>query len=196
MTIEQKHYTLEDLHEFEDLPENRDRLFELIDGRIVEKNSDAEGIVTPSFLPSYYAGRILTKINIYLDKNPIGYISGADGGFVMPEGNKLIPDVGYISKENMPEIPEREVPVPPDLAVEVVSPTDDIKDVQYKAQRYLNAGTKIVWIVYPRHESVDVYSAAEEDKMTVQQISIDGTLDGADVLPNFTLPVRDIFHGV
>jgi Uma2 family endonuclease len=134
-----------------------------------------------------------TKINIYLDKNLIAYASGADGGFIMLDGSKLMPDVGYISKENMPEIPAREAS---DLAVEVVSPSDDVKDVQRKAQRYLNAGTKIVWIVYPSDESLDVCTPAETNKMTVQQLDIEGILDAADVLATFKLPLREIFHGL
>jgi Uma2 family endonuclease len=187
MLIAKKTYTYAEYAEIAAHPENANRLLELIDGEIIEK--------VGSFIPSMIAVEIATSFRNYLKSSPIGYVTGADGGYVLDDENTPMPDVGYISRGRMAQMPSREVLMPPDLAVEVKSPTDSYKGLQRKARKYLRAGTKIVWIVYPEDRSVDVClpDESEPDGMRIREISIDGTLDGGDVLPGFTLAVRDIF---
>jgi Uma2 family endonuclease len=100
-----------------------------------------------------------------------------------------MPDAAYISKERLPTEPEREVIGPPDLAVEVKSPRDSKRELRKKAEKYLEYGTRMVWLVFPDDELVEVY-VHDEDVITV---SGDAILEGRDVLPGFQLPVRDIF---
>jgi Uma2 family endonuclease len=181
MAVDKQVYTLDEYHSIIDLPENRDRIFELIDGELVEK--------MPSFTPSRIALRIGYHFSSYLDENDTGYVTGADGGYIMPDGDVLIPDIGFISKTRLTEEPTREAPVPPDLAVEVKSPTDRKRAMRKKAERYLDAGTRIVWLVFPDDQVVEVYTPDED----VKTVGIDGGLDGGDLLPGFSLPVREIF---
>jgi Uma2 family endonuclease len=183
MAVEKLTYTVAQFQEFESLPENADRILELIDGEIVEK--------MPSFTPSRIAAQIIFLLKLYLSQNPIGYVTGEAGGYVMSEGNVFNPDVGYISKERLPEAPEREAPVPPDLAVEVKSPSDLKRAMRRKAEKYLASGTRLVWLVFPDEQLVEVYVADKD----VQTVGIDGVLEGGDVLPGFTLKVSDIFAG-
>jgi Uma2 family endonuclease len=181
MAVEKTTYTLDQYHAILDLPENQERILELIDGEIVEK--------MPSFTPSRIALRIGSRLTIYLDNHDIGYVTGADGGYIMSDENVLIPDIGFISKTRLPEFPDREAPVPPDLAVEVMSPTDRKRALRRKAERYLELGTKIVWLVFPEERLVEVYTVDDD----VQTVGIDGMLDGGEVLPEFSLAVREIF---
>ena len=181
MVIQERRFTLAEFHKFAALPENRDRLFELINGEIVEKMA--------SFSPSRIAMRIGYLFSSYLDKNEIGYVTGADGSYILSADYEFMPDVGYISKVTLPQEPEREVQGPPDLAVEVKSPTDSKRGLRQKAEDYLRFGTKIVWLVFPEEQRVEVYLPGHD----VREYSINDTLDGGDVLPGFTLPVRDIF---
>lgn len=176
-------YTLAAFHAFVDQPENADRHFELIDGEIIEK--------VGSFIPSEIAITVATFIKLYLREHRIGYVTGADGSYALSEENEFIPDVAYISKERMPEKPKREATVAPDLAVEVKSPNDRVRALRRKAERYLELGTKIVWLIFPESKTVEVYSVSEED---VQTFKIGDTLTGGDVLPDFTLAVKDIFE--
>jgi Uma2 family endonuclease len=187
MALQETLLSIHDLRQFEARPENQDRLFELIDGRIIEK-------MPASFLPAQVAATLIVKIGNYLAETPIGYVTGADGGYIMnDEGRKFIPDVAYISKERLPEIPEREAPVPPDLAVEVISPTDKVKVTQQKARMYLEAGTQLVWIVYPDDALIDVCTLADDGDLKLHTLSADDILTGGDVLPNFNVPVNAIF---
>nr|WP_296760363.1 Uma2 family endonuclease [Roseiflexus sp.] len=79
--------------------------------------------------------------------------------------------------------------VPPDLAVEVVSPHDTAEEVEAKVLDYLEAGTRMVWIVRPRTRTVTVYRSLRE----VQVLRPGDTLEGGDVLPGFAVPVGAIF---
>ncbi|MCS7072215.1 MAG: Uma2 family endonuclease [Anaerolinea sp.] len=157
------------------------RILELIDGELVEK--------MPSFTPSRIAARISFFLMQYLMERDLGYVTGADGGYVLNEGNVFIPDVGFITRARLPEAPAREAPVPPDLAVEVKSPTDTIRELRRKAEQYLAAGTRLVWLVFPDDRRVEVYDG-DADVIT---LSDGDTLTGGALLPGFTLSVRDIF---
>jgi Uma2 family endonuclease len=182
MAVDKQLYTLDQYHAFIDLPENQDRIFELIDGELVEK--------MPSFTPSRIAADVVFFFKLYLRDHDIGYVTGADGGYAMPDGSVLIPDVGFVLKERLREIPDREALIPPDLAVEVKSPTDRKRKMRHKAERYLELGTRMVWLIFPDEQIVEVYVQGDED---VKTVGIDGVLDTGDVLPGFSLPVHELF---
>lgn len=182
MTISNSLLTLEDYHAICDLPENEGRILELIDGEIVEKMA--------SFEPSQIASRINGFAFIFLLSHPIGYLTGEAGGYVMAPGHVYNPDVGFISKARLPDKPEREAPIPPDFAVEVKSPSDRKRAMRRKAERYLEFGTKLVWLVFPEEQLVEVYMPDQD----VMVVGIDGVLDGGTILPGFSLAVRQIFE--
>jgi Uma2 family endonuclease len=174
-------YTIAEYQQIQDLPENKDRLLELIEGEIVEK--------MPGFIPSKIGLRIGRLIANHVDQHDLGYITGADGGYIMSDDTTFIPDVGFISKARLPEEPAREVLVPPDLAVEVKSPTDSKRELRKKAEKYIAFGTKIVWLVFPDEQVVEVYEGSED----VKTFGVGETLSGGAVLPGFELPVSEIF---
>lgn len=178
MLVHQRKYTLEEYRAICDLPENRDRHLELIDGEIVEKMG--------SFKPSAIASEFNFEIKTYLKQNPIGYVTGEAGGYVISPVHTYMPDVGYISKARLPETPERESPIPPDLAIEIKSPTDSKREMRRKAEVYIAHGTRIVWLVFPEDQRIEVYTPNGD----VVELGLDDTLDGGDVLPGFTLAVR------
>src|SRR5260370_12301597 len=91
MVVQKRTLTADEFAQIEDLPENADRILELIEGEIVEK--------VPSFEPSRIAARIIMLFGTYLLPNEIGYVTGADGGHRISDGDVLNPDVGYISKK-------------------------------------------------------------------------------------------------
>ncbi len=179
VVIGEKQLTLEEFHIFCEQSENRDKLFELIDGDKVQK--------VPSFKPSQIAMRIGWFVGNFSDD--FGYVTGADGSYSLSEHDEFIPDVAFISKARLPQAPEREVIGAPDLAVEVKSPTDSKRQMRLKAEAYLRFGTKIVWLVFPDEQRVEVYLPNQD----VVEVDIDGVLEGGDVLPGFTLKARDIF---
>lgn len=181
MVLRNATMTVTEFQRFQDMPENTGRILELIEGEIVEK--------IPSFIPSKIGMRIGRLVGNFVDDRDLGYVTGEAGGYILSDEDTFNPDVGYISKARLPEEPAREAPVAPDLAVEVKSPTDRKRNMRRKAERYLLLGTRMVWLVFPDEQEVEVYVPDKD----VQTIGIDGILDGGDILPGFQLAVRDIF---
>jgi Uma2 family endonuclease len=174
--------TIAEFEQFTARSENADRLFELINGEIVEK--------VASFKPSRIAACILRYVDTFVDEHNLGYVTGADGSYILSDEDEFMPDVGYIAKERLPVEPERQVQGPPDLAVEVKSPTDSKRKLRLKAEDYLRFDTKAVWLVFPEDQRIEVYELDQD----VQELGIDGVLTGGDVLPGFSLPVKELFR--
>jgi Uma2 family endonuclease len=141
------------------------------------------------------AARLIRHVGNFVDENGQGgFVASSDGGFKIPPEDFYAPDMAYYSKERVPEEPDDDFyPVAPDLAVEVVSASDSTS-APGKVIRYLELGTRMAWVVYPKRKRVDVYRPTA-DGVAIRTLDIDGTLDGEDVLPGFTLPVRKIFAG-
>ena len=161
--------------------EDADRRLEYIGGEIVEGVSNSYS--------SLVAGNLFFFIKLYLrDHGLWAYVTGEAGGY-MVAGERYMPDVGVISKTRQTEEPhDTWIPIPPDLAVEVLSPTDKPNVVSVKVVNYLSAGTT-VWIVDPENKVVKICVPGQR----VKTVGLDSSLDGGDVLPGFTLAVKDIF---
>lgn len=104
------------------------------------------------------------------------------------------PDVAYLTKDRWPidTLPPDSDPWPavPNLAVEVISPSDRIVEVNTKISDYFEAGVELVWVVHPRNEMVEVYTAPLESR----KLSKSETLTGEPVLPGFELKLATIFR--
>jgi Uma2 family endonuclease len=180
MFAEKKRYTLAEFEEFVARPENEDKLFEYIGGEIVEVPANPYSSKIASIISGF--------IFIYLQQNDIGHLTGEAGGY-MVVGELYAPDVAFISYETQAELVETGYnPNPPDLAVEVISPTDKEPKLSNKIGNYLAAGT-LVWVVEPQEQQVMVFQSGKP----VEVLGINDTLNGRDVLPKFTLPISKIF---
>ena len=163
--------------------EVREGFWELIDGRAVE--------MTPSGgLSSMIAFRISGELYTYLREHPIGHAFSADAGFVLFPNHATVrsPDAAFIRHSRLPEVPATFIPVPPDLAVEVLSPTDRMSEAVAKAAMYLEAGVSLVWLIDPRKRTATIFQQDEGPRT----IGEDGVLDGEEVLPGFTLPLATL----
>lgn len=180
MTIQAEPITAADFEAFVHLPENRDRRFEFVEGEMRE--------VVSNNYSSMVAGIIFGELYIYLKQNNLGRLTGADGGYIIG-ADRYIPDVAFISAQRQPE-PSHEAynPLPPDLAVEVLSPTDDAASVRVKTVNYLHAGVT-VWIIDPEKRQVEVYIPGQTARILAESERI----GDIPALPGFTLNIRDIF---
>ena len=161
-----------------------DGLWELIDGEPVR--------LTPSSdRSSWIATEIAYYIRAYLRDRPIGRVFGADAGFILFADRDTVraPDAAFVTFERLPELTGTYVPIPPDLAVEVLSPTHRLADALSKASMYLQAGVPLVWLIDPRNHTATIF---RQDKGPIT-IEADGVLDGEQVLPGFTLPLAQLF---
>ena len=125
--------------------------------------------------------------------NRLGRLFGSDSGVQLEWDPDTVrePDIGFISSER--QAPGAAVPgysqIPPDLVVEVASPSDSVEAVQNKARMWVEAGVKLVWVLWPATRTIEIHQAGK----TVITLREDDTLTGGDVLPQFTSPVADIF---
>jgi len=180
MTVQKTDIPASDFEHFVLLPEHADRLFELVGGEVVEVVSNG----VSSAIGAYLCGALV----VFVRQHKLGYVTGADGGYSI--GNeRYIPDCAFVSKNRQAK-PTSEAynSTPPDLAVEVLSPSNTPDEMTIKVDNYLRAGV-VVWVVNPYMQRVTVHRPDAPPKT----FGIDETLDGSGVLPGFTLPVKDIF---
>ncbi len=178
MAVREPHVTLDDFVQFVFRDENVDRMFELINGEIVEVSPSRSG-------HSEVAASIIGAIWSYCrEKGLPSHVTGEAGTYNVL-GNVIAPDVAYkttpTDRVNYPD------PVPPEFAVEVISPTDRKADVARKRQIYRDADI-LYWEVYVDDEHIDVYPPGQP----MRSLGMDDILDGGAVLPGFTLPVKDV----
>ncbi|MGH7558440.1 MAG: Uma2 family endonuclease [Gemmatimonadota bacterium] len=173
------------LSEYEQLPDEDGYWAELVEGRLVrEPRPNAEH----SWIATEMAGRIREHVR----KKHLGIALG-EAGFLLADDPPTVrgPDVAFIARANLPRggFPRPFWTVPPDLAVEIVSPSNTRAEIREKVLEYLNAGSRLVWVVEPRDRSVTTYRSRTD----VQRLTGSDTLDGHDVLPGFRLEVADVF---
>jgi Uma2 family endonuclease len=173
--------TIEEFDVFVLRPENIDRNFEFIGGRVYDT------LTSP--LSSQIAACMAGILGLFLLSKDIGYLTGADGGY-MVSGERYIPDVGFISYARQPQLSYTDGynPIAPDLAVEVLSPSNDDEKMRIKIHHYQAAGT-VVWLFDVEPQTVEVYIPGKP----VIILGIQDMLDGGTVLPGFKVAVKDIF---
>lgn len=137
------------------------------------------------------AGNFAAFVGYHVLTNGLGRIYTAEAGFIVSSGNVLAPDLGFVTSARLGSIAERRkfVPFAPDLAVEVVSPSDPPSRVWSKVALYLEGGTRAVWVVWPQTRDITVVNADGVPKM----LGADDWLEGGDLLPGFRERVGQFF---
>jgi Uma2 family endonuclease len=135
--------------------------------------------------------RLLLKIGNFVEEQNLGQIYGPDTTFVIGENDRL-PDIAFISAERIPPEgePEGKWMFAPDLAIEVVSPTDIYAKILKKIREYLNAGVKQVWLIEPEFQTLTIYSPP----MKSETLTAEEELICTEILPDFRLKLSDIFR--
>jgi Uma2 family endonuclease len=142
-------------------------------------------------------GAIIVKLTVrlgyHVEANDLGVCFGAETGFKLASDPDTVraPDVAFVRRERVPEsgIPKKFWPGAPDLAVEVMSPDDTLKEVEEKAGQWLASGASAVWVIDPKQRSVSVYRSASD----VTRLSEADELEGQEVVPRFRCKVSEIF---
>jgi Uma2 family endonuclease len=163
-----------------------DGLWELIDGELEDVTPAAD----ISSSTSLTIGAILFN---HVMPNRLGRVYGAEGGFVLFPDRQTVraPDVSFVAADRAPQGEARQhVPrLAPDLAVEVLSPSDGLGEAREKVAMYLEAGVRLVWLVDPMEQTVTVFRPAAAP----ETLDATMTIDGGDVLPDFSTPVAAMF---
>jgi Uma2 family endonuclease len=170
-----------------DIDRREGRLYELVDGVLVEK--------VMGYTESRLACDLIRWLGNYLEQHDLGSLAGEGGTMRLLRGLVRIPDVSFVSWERFPNRQLPDVPIPdlvPDLAVEVLSPSNTKAEMARKLREYFLSGTRLVWLVDPRKRTVRVYCSPERAKVLREG----DVLDGGDVLPGLRIPLRQLFARV
>ena len=177
--ITEKHWTADEFFHSQ-LSQNH----ELIEGELVKTMSTG-------FIYGIIAQRIGRFVGNFADEHNLGEVAAAETGFILGEETYRGADGAFISNENLGKYgyPQGFFPTAPDIAIEVVSPSNTSEEMMQKVNLYLQNGSRIVWIIYPQTKVITVY----RQNNVVSLLRETDTLDGEDVLPNFRLPVATLF---
>ena len=143
-------------------------------------------------LESLLAGVIMAALRAHVIPRKLGIVTAPDGMLRLDPGQVRIPDIAFIAWERIPEgrlVAVAIGPFAPDLAVEVLSPSNTKAELARKRRHYFAAGVRLVWEVDPRARTVAVYVAPEQVIVLVET----ETLTGGEVLPDFAYPLADLF---
>ena len=168
------------------LVERDKRLCELVDGTLVEK--------PVGYLESLIAGWLITELNNFIGSRNLGYVSGEAGMIRMISGRVRLPDVAFVSLQDLPGgiLPLEPIPtLTPTLAVEVLSEANTKAEIQQKLNEYFESGAKLAWIIDPATRTVSIFERATEQPNRV--LHEGDVLDGGSALPGFRLEVSRLF---
>ena len=159
----------------------------------LERYEYVKGELIPMPPPSGEHGDISSNVQWYLYShvraNQLGRVYTSDTGFLIGD-RMLMPDVAFVALARLPDDRRKAFSISPDLAIEIVSPTDIQYRVIEKAFVYLDAGTRLVWVIEPVGQTVTVYRS----KTDIKTLTYEDTLTGEDVVEGFSCQVAQLFE--
>lgn len=183
MTIAQTTMTADDLWR---MPDDGQR-HELIKGELAMKPPAGGG-------HGDVAMAIGALLATHVRSNRLGKVVAAETGFIITRNPDTVraPDAAFITKTRIPAmgLPSGFIPFAPDIAIEVLSPSDSQLDVEEKIEQWLAAGTAMVWVANPRNKTIAVHRA-RRDPHVLREGDL---LSGDDVCPGFSIRVAEIFQ--
>jgi Uma2 family endonuclease len=159
--------------------------YELVNGQLVERKSGSES--------SWVVGRIISRIDRFCEEHQVGWALGPRAGYqCFPYDSNRVrkPDGSFVRYGRFPGgvLPEGWARIPPDLAIEVISPNDTVNELDDKLEDYERIAVPLVWVVNPNSRTAMVYRADG----SVARLHEDDELSGEDIIPGFRCRVRDI----
>jgi Uma2 family endonuclease len=181
MAVQEKLLTVE---EFMALPDNGMKR-ELDRGVVIE-------VSPPNFGHGILAVNFAFFLKPFVNEKRLGWVT-VETGFILSRNPDVVraPDVAFLSRERLanPDFTAF-IPMAPDLAVEVVSPNDTASEIETKVFKYLQAGTRLVLVLYPDTQRIHSF----QPNGSIRVLNINDTLEGGEFLPGFTLPLRELFR--
>ncbi|MGH8569674.1 MAG: Uma2 family endonuclease, partial [Gammaproteobacteria bacterium] len=140
------------------------------------------------------AGRLAAKLVAHVEQHGLGTVL-VESGYLLRRDPDTVrgPDLSFITAARLPadRMPIAFIPIAPDLAIEVLSPEDRPGEIEERIADFLEAGTRMVWVVDPSRRRVLVHRRSRPPRM----VGAGGALDGEDVVPGFRLSMVELFGG-
>jgi Uma2 family endonuclease len=180
-TVAKKLITAE---EFAQLPDPADgSQQELVRGEIVT-------MPPPKGRHGVCCSKAVRRVGNFVDDHAMGIVVCNDTGFILERDPDTVrgPDISFWSRQRLPVLPEEYIAIPPDLAIEVISPSDVFSVVQRRVREFLASGVRLVWLIDPENRAVTVYRKGRP----AQELEESDELTGEDILPGFVCKVADL----
>jgi Uma2 family endonuclease len=172
--------TLLTLEQFERLPDDGMR-HELDEGELIS-------MPPPLTIHGIIQSRIARILGNFVESQSLGVVT-VETGFRLGRDTVRAPDISFIRAERMANLDlERRFEGAPDLAVEVISPSETAADIAHKVGQYLHAGA-VVWVVYPKDQTVNVF----EPSKVARVVERGDLLEAPGLLPGFSVPMAELF---
>ncbi len=172
--------------EFMALPKDGHR-YEIVNGELIDMGNSGA-------LHGNLAIILSSALFAVVNAQKLGALFDSSTAFKMKNGNKRSPDISFFAKERlqgMTELPTGFLEGAPDLAVEILSPSNTVEEIEAKITEYFDNDARLVWVISPTQHYVLVYRCAQEPDRLLKSID---SLDGEEVIPGFTLPVTNLFQ--
>lgn len=181
--------TANEFYDFVHRPENRDRMFELERGEVIEMSR-------PGKLHGFVCGNTVRVLSNFTFARKKGYVCSNDTGIVVEEDPDTVrgPDVALFEDvTSFEQLQEKWARTPPRLAVEVLSPNDTMAKVMQKIREQLQFGVALVWVIDPEVRTVTVYRRGQGRRIEEYTLDENEELTGDDVFPDFRCKVAEFF---
>ena len=162
----------------------------------LETNPQGELIIMPP--TGYETGKnnagLITDFVIWNRQYKLGVVCDSSTGFILPNGAIRSPDVSWIAKERLDRFTKAEktkfLPLAPDFALELMSPSDSLKAVQVKMQEYRDNGVKLGWLINPTQQQVEIYCPSKNTEIINKPVS----LSDKKILPKLIVELDFIWN--
>ncbi|MGB3493501.1 MAG: Uma2 family endonuclease [Elainellaceae cyanobacterium] len=165
---------------------NDGQRYELVDGELVDMGN--------SGMEHGYVACILTIVlGGYIRAHKLGVMCDSSTAFSLKGGNKRSPDFSFVVKNRLQGLsrpPRGFFQGSPDLAVEILSPSNTVEEIHRKIVEYFENETRLIWVIHPDEKYVLVYHSPEPDRFLRPQ----DTLDGEEVVPGFSMAIAELFE--
>ena len=136
---------------------------------------------------------LIFQVELWNRQQNLGIVFDSSTGFKLSNGAIRSPDVSWVTLTKWNSLTKKQqrkfAPIDPDFVIELMSPTDDLDELQNKMQEYINCGVKLGWLINPDEKQVEIYRQQQEPEI----LNNPATLSGEDILPGLIVDLKDIF---
>jgi Uma2 family endonuclease len=169
--------------ELEQLPDDDSVQIELDEGELITMAPASED-------HGYFEGRIYRLIANHVEAHKLGRVYAGDTGFRLSDDTVRSPDVAFVRKSRVAEVRSQGFAKgAPDLAIEIISPSNTFRQMSRKVRQYFAAGCQTVWVVYPERQEIEVFESSGADRTLTRE----DRLEAPGLLPGFSILVADLF---
>lgn len=197
--LAQSRYTFEDFEAIQALPQNADGWLEFYRGMVYKyglpypQTDDGRLSMPTGHLHNWVISRLMELLILFTSPRGLGRVYGDGATYRLSDGSVVIPNTSFVAEGREGPVDSAYIPFAPDLAVEVISPSNTRDELWRKTNLYLDNGVGLVWLIDPVARTVEVYTRTGDHAHHYQRLTEPDILDGGEVLPGFTAALPTLF---